>query len=335
MPMKNGVGGETRILSSTRLTAAGSLALALASLFGCNAAEVLQGEDDGAAAVRNELRILLGRDLFFDKRLSADQTISCASCHDLELGGDDGLPTAVGINGAVGPINTPTVLNSGLNFAQFWDGRVRTLQEQAAGPVHNPIEMGGSWELAIERFSEDRELAGRFARAYEEGLTAESIADAIAVYETALLTLNSAFDRYQDGDEGALSAEAEEGYELFQGFGCISCHQGRAFGGNMFQRFGVMGDYFADRGLPLADADLGRYNVTGRDVDKFRFKVPSLRNVARTAPYFHDGSAATLPDAVALMAHYQLGEPATAEQLSRIVAFLESLNGEIEPRLRK
>lgn len=320
------------VFRSNPFPAAVSL-LVFAGLVSCG--NFKNGENAGSEDARAEARIQLGRELFFDTRLSADETISCASCHDLEAGGDDGLATAVGIQGAVGPINTPTVFNSSLNFAQFWDGRAKTLQEQAAEPIQNPEEMGSSWEQTLNKLSLDQKFTARFSQAYEDGLTAANLADAIALYENALLTLNSPFDRYQAGEKEALSASAQAGYEHFQNLGCSSCHQGRAIGGNMFQRFGVMGDYFADRGLPVTVADLGRYNVTHREADKFRFKVPSLRNVARTSPYFHDGSTVSLADAVALMAKYQLGEPVTDEQIADIVEFLKSLNGEIDPRLGK
>lgn len=270
-------------------------------------------------------RVALGARLFADTRLSADYSLACISCHRFDLGGADGLPVSVGILGREGGINAPSVFNSGLNFVQFWDGRALTLQEQAAGPIHNPLEMGASWSLVIERLSTDESMRQAFRLAYPDGLTAANIADAIASFEQSLLTPDSPFDRYLRGDETALDELARTGYQRFRDFGCVSCHQGVLLGGNMFQKFGVLGDYFADR--PLTVADLGRYNVTGREEDRHVFKVPGLRNVALTAPYFHDGSAPTLEVAVAIMGRYQLGRDLAAEDVKAIVAFLNSLTG--------
>ncbi|MCA1937770.1 MAG: cytochrome-c peroxidase [Dechloromonas sp.] len=272
-------------------------------------------------------RVALGARLFADTRLSADYSVACISCHRFDLGGADGLPVSVGILGREGGINAPSVFNSSLNFVQFWDGRALTLQEQAAGPIHNPLEMGGSWSLVIERLGADETMREAFRLAYPDGLTAANIADAIASFEQSLLTLDSPFDRYLRGDEEALDELARAGYQRFRDFGCVSCHQGVLLGGNMFQKFGVLGDYFADR--TPTEADLGRYNVTGREEDRHVFKVPGLRNVALTAPYFHDGSAPTLEMAVAIMGRYQLGRDLAAEDVKAIVAFLNSLTGRI------
>ncbi len=272
-------------------------------------------------------RVALGARLFADTRLSADYSVACISCHRFDLGGADGLPVSVGIRGREGGINAPSVFNSSLNFVQFWDGRALTLQEQAAGPIHNPLEMGASWSLVIERLGADETMREAFRLAYPDGLTAANIADAIASFEQSLLTPDSPFDRYLRGDEAALDELARTGYQRFRDFGCISCHQGVLLGGNMFQKFGVLGDYFADR--TPTEADLGRYNVTGREEDRHVFKVPGLRNVALTAPYFHDGSAPTLEMAVAIMGRYQLGRDLAAEDVKAIVAFLNSLTGRI------
>lgn len=272
-------------------------------------------------------RVALGARLFADTRLSADYSVACISCHRFDLGGADGLPVSVGILGREGGINAPSVFNSSLNFVQFWDGRALTLQEQAAGPIHNPLEMGASWSLVIERLGADETMREAFRLAYPDGLTAANIADAIASFEQSLLTPDSPFDRYLRGDEAALDELARTGYQRFRDFGCISCHQGVLLGGNMFQKFGVLGDYFADR--TPTEADLGRYNVTGREEDRHVFKVPGLRNVALTAPYFHDGSAPTLEMAVAIMGRYQLGRDLAAEDVKAIVAFLNSLTGRV------
>lgn len=272
-------------------------------------------------------KVALGDKLFHDKRLSKDNSLSCASCHNLSRGGVDSLPTSIGIGGAKGPINAPTVFNSSLNFRQFWDGRAATLEEQAAGPVHNPLEMGSKWTEVLGKLAQDGALVDQFKQSYPDGMQAKNIQDAIATFERSLTTPNSRFDRHLKGEKNAMSSDELRGYQLFKTYGCVACHQGVNAGGNMFQTFGVMGDYFAKRGGVTA-ADLGRYNVTKDEADKYMFKVPSLRNVALTAPYFHDGSAKTLPDAVDVMFKYQLGRAASAQDKELIVKFLHTLTGE-------
>lgn len=272
-------------------------------------------------------RVALGERLFHDARLSADLTVSCASCHNLTAGGVDGQRFSVGIGGTVGAINAPSVLNSAYNLAQFWDGRAATLEQQAAGPIQNPVEMGATWSQVLSRLEQDPEIIGRFRRLYRDGLTADNLLNAIATFERSLITVDSRFDRYLRGDRQALTAQEEEGYRRFREYGCSSCHQGMLLGGNMYQKFGVLGDYFAGRAV--SDKDLGRYNVTRRDEDRHVFKVPGLRNVALTAPYFHDGSAATLEQAVQVMARYQLGRELAAADSAAIVAFLHTLSGEL------
>jgi cytochrome c peroxidase len=232
-----------------------------------------------------------------------------------------------GIGGAKGPINAPTVFNAGLNFRQFWDGRANSLEEQVSGPVHNPKEMGSSWTEVLAKLSQDKELVAQFKDSFPDGVLAKNVQESLAVFQRSLVTPNSRFDKYLLGDNKALSAEELKGYQLFKSYGCIACHQGAAVGGNMFQVFGVMGDYFKKRG-GVNEADLGRYNVTKNEADKHMFKVPSLRNVAVTAPYFHDGSAKTLSDAVDVMFKYQLGRPGSPQDKELIVKFLHTLTGE-------
>ena len=272
-------------------------------------------------------KVALGEKLFNDKRLSRDNSLSCASCHNLSAGGIDGSPSSVGIGGAKGPINAPTVFNSALNFRQFWDGRANSLEEQAAGPFHNPKEMGSNWLEVLGKLKQDAALVAQFKEVYPDGLQAKNVQDGISTFERTLVTPNARFDKYLRGDKNAINADELKGYELFKKYGCVACHQGVAVGGNMFQTFGVMGDYFAKRGNPT-EADLGRYNVTKNEADKHVFKVPSLRNVALTAPYFHDGSAKTLNDAVAVMFKYQLGRSASQQDRDQIVMFLRTLTGE-------
>ncbi|MBL4614914.1 MAG: cytochrome-c peroxidase [Magnetovibrio sp.] len=280
-----------------------------------------------AMPVVDPRKVQLGELMFHDPRLSADDTISCASCHDLSHGGADGLAKPIGIGGAKGTINTPTVFNSAYNFTQFWDGRADSLEEQAAGPVHNPVEMGSTWPEVVAKLSQDQDMLSAFQKLYADGVTADNIVDAIATFERTLVTINAPFDRYLKGDQTAISPQAIRGYKLFQSYGCVACHQGANVGGNMYQTMGTMGDYFGDRGN-IDASDLGRYQVTGREKDRHVFKVPSLRVVRHTAPYFHDGSAKTLQDAVRHMAKYQLGRELPEQDLDDIIKFLESLAGE-------
>jgi cytochrome c peroxidase len=274
-------------------------------------------------------KVDLGRRLFHDKRLSRDDSIACATCHDLKLAGIDGKPVGVGVNNQKGTVNSPTVLNSAFNFRQFWDGRAATLEEQAEGPVHNPIEMATSWKVVIAKLSRDAYYLQSFRAIWPDGIRAAHIQSAIAEFERSLITPDSLFDRYLKGDQRALSAEARHGWDLFRNLGCVACHQGVNVGGNMYASMGILGDYFADRGKPLAKTDLGRFNVTGREEDRYMFKVPSLRNVARTAPYFHDGTIGSLEKAVDTMARYQLGVELAAPDRQALVAFLHALDGRL------
>lgn len=270
----------------------------------------------------------LGDRLFHDTRLSQDGTISCASCHVLSTGGTDRLPVSVGVGGIKGGINAPTVYNSGFNFAQFWDGRADTLEEQAAGPVHNPIEMNSNWHEAIGKLQRDPDMVMSFEALFDDGITPQNIVAAIAEFERSLVTSNSRFDRWLRGDDNALTDFELSGYRLFKSYGCISCHQGVNVGGNLYAYMGAMGDYFKDRNKVITTADLGRFNVTGREEDKHFFKVPSLRLAAINPPYFHDASVETLTEAVQVMGRYQLGRDIPDSDVKAIVAFLNTLVGE-------
>lgn len=275
-------------------------------------------------------KVILGRSLYHDTILSGDGTVSCATCHMLEHGGAEPRKTSTGIRGQKGPINSPTVLNSAYNFVQFWDGRAKDLQEQAAGPVANPIEMGADWKDVVAKIKKNDEYAAAFAKVYDDGVTQDNVTDAIAEYEKSLIT-PSRFDAYLRGDESAITEQEKRGYQTFKEVGCTACHTGIIVGGTMFQKLGLVKNYFADRGTPLTEADMGRFNVTKSEADKHFFKVPTLRNVELTPPYLHDGSRETLEETVALMGKYQLGRELTQQQVDDIVAFLKSLTGELPP----
>ena len=266
----------------------------------------------------------LGEKLFFDARLSVDNTIACASCHKLDEGGDDNLQFSYGVKGRKGVINAPTVLNSSHNFRQYWDGRARNLEEQVLGPIENPVEMGFNMKDLLSKLKKT-EYQKLFKKIYPEGITKKSLTQAIAEYEKTLVTLNAPFDKYLKGDTSAISKEAKKGYELFKEKGCINCHHGMNVGGNLYAKFGVMQDSKSE--------SLGRYNVTKRERDRYYFKVPSLRNVEHTAPYFHDGRAKTLQIAIKSVAKLQLGRDLSDKELQNIEAFLKSLSGDL-PQMR-
>jgi cytochrome c peroxidase len=278
---------------------------------------------------QDSARAKIGRQLFMDVRLSANSTVSCASCHDLAKGGADGHAHAIGFSGKQTLVNTPTVLNASFNFRQFWNGRADSLEAQIDAVIQSPIEMGSHWSDVLAKVSKDSDYRKSFSASYKDGVTKANIQNALATYERTLITPNSRFDKYLRGDPNAISDQEKAGYLKFKQYGCIACHQGVNVGGNMFQKFGVMGDYFAKRGNPT-EADLGRFQVTGDESDKHVFKVPSLRNVALTAPYFHDGTAKTLDEAVDVMFRYQLGRRASKEDKSAIIKFLNTLTGQLE-----
>ncbi|MDX9973224.1 MAG: cytochrome c peroxidase [FCB group bacterium] len=277
----------------------------------------------------NAQKAALGEKLYHDKRLSKDNSISCASCHDLAKGGTDQRQYSEGVGGVFGGINSPTTLNSGYQFIQFWDGRAADLMAQADGPVNNPVEMACNWEEAGAKLLQDAELTQAFLAVYPEGYKKETCTDAIAEYEKTLVTPNSRFDKYLMGDASALTEEERQGYELFKANGCATCHTGKIVGGQSFERMGRKADYFGQREAKMTDADLGRFNFTKDEADKHFFKTPTLRNIALTFPYFHDGSVSDLGQAVEMMAQYQVDASLSTADRDRIVAFLKTLNGEL------
>ncbi len=288
------------------------------------AAEVIQPVPDSVEA--DAAKVALGDRLFHDTRLSKDNSISCASCHALDRGGTDRRQYSIGVGNAEGGINSPTVYNSGLHFVQFWDGRAADLEEQADGPVNNPIEMASNWDEVCAKLNEDREFSQAFNAVYPEGPSKETMIDAIATFENTLLTPNCRLDRYLKGDTEALSVQEQEGYRLFKGIGCATCHVGKDMGGQSYEKLGRKKDYFAGR--DLTDADNGRFNVTKNEADRHTFKTPTLRNIAQTAPYLHNGEMTDLAEVVKLMAEYQMGRAVTSREVAAITAFLNTLTGE-------
>ena len=272
-------------------------------------------------------RVALGRQIFEDKKLSQNNSVSCATCHDLERGGTKNVALSMpGVSGKTLPIRIPSIIGSGLNFAQFWNGRAKTLEDQIEGPTHDPDEMASSWPEIVQKLKASPEYTKAFQRIYHSAPTPDAIRNAIATFERSIVYIDSPFDQYLRGDGSAISSEAKQGYQLFKNLGCASCHQGQNVGGNMFQKFGIVDDYFAKRGH-ISEDDFGRYNVTHDENDRYYFKVPSLRNVALIGPYFHDGSAQTLENGVDTMAVYQLGHTLSSDERGKIVAFLQTLTG--------
>ena len=273
----------------------------------------------------DERKVALGKRLFHDPRLSRDNTIACASCHDLAKAGADGRDRSVGIDGQRTERNSPTVFNAVFNFVQFWDGRAATLEEQVDGPLHSPKEMASTWPAVIAKLAQDEGYVRDFGSIYG-GIEAAHVRNAIADFERSLITPRGRFDRFLGGERQALSAAERKGYELFKDYGCIACHQGVNVGGNLYQRLGVL---LAGGALLAAPStDPGRMRITGKPEDQLVFKVPGLRNVALTAPYFHDGSVPTLEQAVTLMGRYQLGVSIPAQDVALIVGFLHTLTGD-------
>ncbi|WP_026098419.1 cytochrome-c peroxidase [Kamptonema formosum] len=274
-------------------------------------------------------KVALGEKLFYDTQLSHNNTIACATCHNFKTGGTNRIDRSTGMNGALSSVNTPTIFNSGLNFKQNWDGSAETLEAQIDKAIYNPNDMNSNWPEIVSKLKASPEYVKLFDPLYAGDMRAESIQNAIATFERSLYTPNSRFDKFLRGNLASLSYEEQEGYRIFKAYGCASCHQGVNVGGNLFQKFGIMGDYFAERGK-VTKADLGRFNVTSNPQDKYVFKVPSLRNITLTSPYFHDGSAKTLSEAIAVMAKYQLGRQLSPEEIDLIVKFLTALTGEYQ-----
>lgn len=301
--------------------------LAFAAALPARAADAEPIQPLEPAQVTDPAKVELGKKLWFDPRLSRSGFISCNSCHNLAMGGSDNVAASVGDRWQKGGINSPTVLNSVLNIAQFWDGRATDLADQAGGPIANPIEMNSTHEAAVATLRSIPGYVEEFKRVYQvDPIDIAQITDALATFEATLVTPNARFDQWLKGDKTAITDVELKGYQLFKSSGCVACHNGPAVGGNMFQKMGVVAEYKTDHPAE------GRSAVTGNAIDRFTFKVPTLRNVELTYPYFHDGAAQTLTEAVDIMGRLQLGRVYTAEENAQIVAFLKTLTGD-QPRI--
>ena len=282
----------------------------------------------------DEAKAALGFALFHDPRLSVDNTVSCATCHALETAGVDNHQYSHGVNDQLGGVNAPTVYNAVYNFVQFWDGRAKTLADQAAGPPLNPVEMAStSFDEIIAKLDADKAFRKEFLAVYPDGITEANITNAIEEFERTLITPDSRFDKWLRGDDSAITADELAGYELFKKYDCATCHVGPNLGGQSYELMGLRRHYFADRGLELTHEDNGRFKETQLERDRHRFKVPGLRNVEHTWPYYHDGTRETLEDAVRDMGTYQSGVDLTDTEVAQITSFLKTLTGEYQGKL--
>lgn len=306
-----------------------SLAIALAFAVGSSAAWAAPVRDEPITPIEPYVSakpalVELGKKLYFEPRLSMSGIISCNTCHNLSRGGTDNLQTSIGHKWSAGPVNAPTVLNSSLAIAQFWDGRAADLQEQAAGPIQADVEMAMPHTLALDVLNSIPGYQDEFEKVFgAREIKMEMVTAAIAEFEETLVTPNSRFDKWLKGDDKALTATEREGYTLFKDSGCTACHNGAAAGGTSFQRMGIVRPYASTSPVE------GRYSITGEDADRFTFKVPTLRNVEYTYPYFHDGQAKTLEESVDIMGQLQLGRHYSGEEIGKIVAFLKTLSGDM------
>ena len=282
----------------------------------------------------DQRKVALGYDLYHDTRLSVDNTVSCATCHGLNTGGVDNLQYSKGVANNIGGVNAPTTYNAVYNFVQFWDGRAKTLAEQAAGPPLNPIEMAStSFDEIIAKLAKDKQYVEAFKSIYADGITEANITNAIEEFERTLVTPNSKFDKWLLGDNEALSADEVHGYELFKANSCATCHVGANLGGESYELMGLRHHYFEARGTELTEEDNGRFKQTKDERDRHRFKVPGLRNIELTWPYYHDGTRATMEEAVRDMALYQCDAELNDSEVASIVAFMRTLTGEYQGKL--
>ncbi|KOR31410.1 cytochrome C peroxidase [Achromatium sp. WMS2] len=322
---------KTLILAAT-ITAITTVAAADDAALRTKAGQQFKPIPDQVPALNNNTvtpeRVRLGKQLYFDPRLSVSGFISCNSCHNMGMGGDDNLPTSIGHGWAKGPRNAPTVLNAVFNVAQFWDGRAEDLKAQAKGPVQAPVEMANKPENVLATLNSIPEYVQQFNTAFAEDQTPvsfDNMARAIEAFEATLITPGSKFDRWLAGDDNAMDDTAKQGLTLFMDKGCSSCHNGVNVGGQAYFRFGLVKDP-SDKVRPPEDK--GRFKVSQAASDEYVFRAAPLRNIALTAPYFHSGQVWDLKQAVAIMGSVQLGAELSDTEVTAIVAFLNNLTGE-------
>ena len=298
--------------------------------------QALAAKAENPKNLMTDAKVKLGKILYFDTRLSKDGTQSCNTCHDLNTFGVDNEPTSPGDNGGLGDRNSPTVLNAALHTSQFWDGRAKDVEEQAGMPILNPVEMAiPSEKFLVDRLSKVELYTGLFKEAFPEEskpLTYMNIQNAIAAFERTLLT-PSKFDDYLKGNANALSVDEKKGLKTFMEVGCITCHMGSLLGGNIIQKFGVYGNYWELTGSDPIDE--GRFKETGNEAEKYMFKAPSLRNVAKTHPYFHDGSVESLEEATKIIAKLNLNIDLSDEQVKDLVTFMNALTSDLPDEVKQ
>ena len=275
----------------------------------------------------DEKKVELGKKLFHDIRLSRNNNIACSNCHIISNAAVDNLRYSITNNGKPDLLNTPTIFNTAFNFRQTWRGAFKTLEQQAAADINNPRHSNIDFKTLVNKLNGIDEYVILFNEIYKTPISKSSITNSIAEYQRSLITPGARFDQYLLGDNNAITQDEKKGYELFKSYGCVACHQGINIGGNMFQKLGVMVDYFEEHKIKPKKPDFGRFNVTGKEEDRFVFKVPSLRNIALTAPYFHDGYLQTLEEAIEEMGHTQLGFDIPKKDIQLISKFLHTLTG--------
>ena len=322
---------ETELAKETSVDKYAELQTTAKNMFGTLPKEAINEENP-----ITEDKVALGKMLYFDKRLSKDNTQSCNTCHNLDTYGVDNSPTSKGNNGGFGGRNSPTTLNAALHATQFWDGREPDVEAQAGGPILNPVEMEmPSEEAVVKRLSEIEEYVNLFAKAFpkeNEAITYDNLKKAIGAFERELIT-PSKFDEFIAGDMDALTETEKEGLQTYINVGCAACHSGNVLGGQMFQKFGIFGNYWDY--TQSEKIDEGKFEVTQKESDKYVFKVPSLRNIEKTYPYFHDGSVTDLKEAVKIMAKTESNKDLTDVELNNIVAFLKTLTADVKDEYKQ
>jgi len=275
-----------------------------------------------ASEIDDEKKYNLGKELFFDPNLSSTKTISCASCHLFSKGGADGLRVSVGVNNQNGVVNSPSIFNTRFNIAQDWIGEYATIKKRTEMAFLSKIEMAGDFKELLKYIDSNENLSSQFKKIYST-VTKDNAFDSIAYYVSNLTTPNSKFDRYISGELDVLNKDEKKGYELFNNYGCVSCHNGVNIGGNMYQKYGL----FREDEI-IRDENLGRFSITKKEYDKYVFKVPSLRNVSKTAPYAHHGKLESLKDVIKEMGEHQLGVDISKDDIEKIELFLKTLDGD-------